>query len=950
MSGLGFGVLFEEPLWLLAFPAAAALLAWAWRLRRVRIAPARARAVQVLRLAALACLALALAGLTWWRRTDRLTVVFAVDRSRSVSQEGRAEIDRLLREAAGALPPGDRAGVIAFGGDAMVDTPPAVRWEGGEVLARPDADATDLEGALRLALGLFPPGHERRLVLLTDGVETRGSLEDGLLGLADPPDVVWKPLAAAEGPEVLVERIVAPDIVQEGQPHRVRVVVRSSRPTEAVLRVFRGATPVAASNVQLEPGRANVFAFEQDASAGSGVALYRARIEAVEDGSPRNNRASALTRIRGRPRVLLLDEDPEALRPLALALRDAGMQVERAGPEALPADALGMAGLDALLLSDVPSPAFSDGQLEGIRTWVEAFGGGLLMTGGPGSFGPGGYWHTPVEEVLPVDMEVKDRTYFPSLGIVLAIDKSGSMAGMARAAKIEVAKRAAAEVARNLQPMDQLGVIAFDSAAKWVVPLTTGDQVETIIGQIGTLRAGGGTDGYPALVEAHEALREADVRVTHVLLLTDGQMPERDYGALLAEMERDRITVSTVAVGTDADNYTLHWIAEHGGGRFYEARDIDRLPRIFLREAFHVARSWILEEPFTPVRRGSHPALTGLPLEATPPLLGYVAASEKPAARHPLGTPKGDPLLSLWRTGLGKSVAFTSDPKGRWGAAWLGWSGYAPFWSRIVRWSLRDDDPDRIQASARVEGGRLHVAADVYDEVGGFANGAEMTALVVGPDGERHEIGLRQTGPGRYEAHTDAGEPGPYLTAVLRRDAPGGARGATAAAVAPYSDEFRTLGRTASGLERLVEAGRAEIYRDLESLYRHRGEGGRIRWPLWPWLLAAAAALLVLEVAARKLRDPRIWWRERRRLAAEARPAPSALAGLRRARDRADRRMQPASPSAERSAEPGAAARETEKPPPAETKPRREEKKKEDDTQEPASTTSRLLDAKRRRK
>ena len=50
------------------------------------------------------------------------------------------------------------------------------------------------------------------------------------------------------------------------------------------------------------------------------------------------------------------------------------------------------------------------------------------MLGGEESFGLGGYYRTPIEEALPVTMEVKQKLEIPSLAVVLSIDRSGSMA------------------------------------------------------------------------------------------------------------------------------------------------------------------------------------------------------------------------------------------------------------------------------------------------------------------------------------------------------------------------------------------------------------------------------------------------------------------------------------------------------------------------------------------
>jgi len=571
-----------------------------------------------------------------------------------------------LDEATRHLPEEDRVGVVVFGEEAMVESHPREHWETGGLLSRPGGQATDLEAAVRLARGLFPTGHEARLVLLTDGLETRGSIENAVAGGTEDLDVVWMPLGGENRPEVIVESVSAPERVSEGQPHKVRVLIRASAETEATLRVFQGASLISASRVHLAPGRGNLFSVEREAPDRSGPLLYTAEVEVAGDDTVENNRAAAVVRVEGRPHVLLLDTNPDSVRPLRRALERADVTVVNGTPAALPADLMGMTAYDAIVLADAPATDFSPGQLVSLASYVDAAGGGLVMIGGPDSFGPGGYWKSPVEQALPVDMDVEDRRHYPSSGLVLCIDKSGSMAGSRMAQKIDVAKTAAAEVAMQLTPLDRVGVIGFDAAAKWVVPMTPGGDAGSVISKLATLRAGGGTDAYPAMELAMEALDGLNVRVKHVILLTDGQLSARDHEGLASAMAGAGISVSTVAVGPDADLYTLERIAKLGGGEFYLAADVQRVPRIFLREAFKISRAWLIEEPFQPVSQLDHAVLAGLDLSRTPPLEGYVATTARPAAQHLLSTPKGDPLLSIWRYGLGKSAAFTSDAKGRW--------------------------------------------------------------------------------------------------------------------------------------------------------------------------------------------------------------------------------------------------------------------------------------------
>lgn len=933
------GITLAEPGWLLLLPLALLAAFSAARGTRVRLGR-RAGLVRAARFLLLIGLVLALAEPLGRHREDRLTVIFAVDVSRSVGPEGREYVGRYLEAAAERLPDGDRAGVIVVGEEARVEEHPREGWRAGELLTEIGENGSDLAAAIRLSRGLFPAGHEKRLVLLTDGMETRGSLEDAILGADDPIDLVWVPVRGARQTEALVESISAPANLTEGQPHRVRVLIRSTMETGGILRLYRGDTLISSSRVRLRPGDGNLFSMELEAPFDSGPLLYRAELEAEGDGATENNSAATVVRVEGRPRVLAIDTDPNALQPLARALTAADMAVTRGGPASLPGDLVGMAAYDAIILSDSPATDYSDGQLESLGTYVHTVGGGLVMIGGPGSFGPGGYWKTAVEKVLPVELDVKDRRNYPTLGLVLCIDKSGSMAGARAVRKIDIAKAAAAEVATEMTPMDRIGVIAFDAAAKWVVPMTEGGDAGKVLSGLGTVRAGGGTDAYPAMELALETLREEEVRVKHVILLTDGQLAGRDHEGLASRMASRGISVSTLGIGTDADPYTLERIARSGTGEFYMARDISRVPRIFLREAFRVSRSWIEEEPFQPVLQSTHPALAEIAPGGTPPLEGYVVTSRRAGAQHLLATPKDDPLLSVWRHGLGKAAAFTSDAKGRWGRSWVQWEGYRPFWMQLVRWTSRDEErAGRLQAIANVSEGRLVISADLHASDGAFINGARPHAVVAGPDGARQEIGLEQVGPGRYRGEVDAGEPGVYMAAVV--DGPSDA-GTTTTTVLPYSSEFRDLDRAPDAMERLVAGRHARIEAEAEGIFRHTGGGGEVRWPLAPYLLALSAFFLLTEVAARKLqvRFPIPAFLAR---AGRTESEPS-LVRLRGARRRVQDKYAAEADPEEQASPPGEAAAVAAGPSIRRRKPAGAVADRS------ADTTSRLLKAKRRRR
>ena len=809
-----------------------------------------------LRLALVLLLVLALAGVGAQARTDGLSVVFLVDRSDSIGVGERAALDEAVREAISEIGEGEEAGVVVFGADALVDRPMLPSAQPPDLNSAPQTSYSDLGEAVRLGLAMLSSDTARRLVLLSDGRENLGDVEAAArlsAAYGVPVDVVS--LATGGGPEVWVEGLHAPATVRRGERVSLEVSVTSSTDTTATLILLQDNAPLTTQEVRLSRG-ANHFA-QSLAPAVPGFHTYSVEVVPAPGSDTRgeNNRYGAYSSVLGPTRLLMVEGvagEGEALRRALGPSSDVTTVV----PSQMPALS-SLAGYDGVVLVNVPASAFAPSALADLQVVVRDLGRGLVVVGGDRSYAAGGYFRTPLEAMLPLDLNLPSKLEIPSVGMALVIDRSGSMdaphAGSSGVKKIDLAKEAAYRAVAQLSERDYVGVITFDSAADWVIELQALGDPARFKERIGSIGSGGGTNIYAGLAPAVDALAASKAKSRHIVLLTDGVSEGGDYTGLLAKMKASNITLSTVAVGQDADTVLLQTLAAGGGGRYYYTEDGNALPEIFAGESHFATRSYIIERPLSPRRTSPSPILDGL--GELPVLQGYVGTSPRPGGEVALVSDAGDPLLAQWQYGLGRVVAWTSDAKGQWARDWIAWDGFARFWAQTARWSTGSESAGALQPSVEVEGGEGVVTVEAVAPDGSALNSLSVDAVVVGPGAVTATVSLRQTGAGRYEGSFPTKEEGAYLVRVLAEGEGVGKASRTLGVVVPYSPEYRggesdsgLLGRIAS-----LTGGRELTLDELGAAFDHNLPPATRQIALWPWLLLLATLLLPLDVGVRRL-------------------------------------------------------------------------------------------------
>ncbi len=844
------------------------LLAWAQRGSLAEMTRAQRRVCFALRTLLLLLLVLALAGLRWLVPSHELAVVFAIDHSASVSAAAQQQARQFVESSLAAKGTSDDAGVIGFAEKPALWQAPAPNLKLPEQWPElAERKGTDLGGALDFASAIFPAGKARRVVLLTDGNDTADTGAAAARRLAAQGiELLTVPLHNESTPEVLVEKVEVPRQLKAGEPFDLVARIRSNVVTTAKVKLYQNQFLLGERDIEIKKG-AQDLPWPNLKADGSFIS-YELEIIPALDTVAENNRASATASLRGEPRVLLVDSEETNGRALADVLRREKITVETRGLTGLPKTIEDLQQFDLFMLSDVSALNLGREQMDLYRRWVQDFGGGFVMIGGENSYGVGGYYRTPIEQMLPVRMEHDDRQDTPTVAMLVVLDRSGSMTAMVGSqTKISLADQGAVFAMNALQPKDQFGVVAVDVRPHTIVPLSQITAKGAAEQKIMSITAGGGGIYiYTSLAEAFQQLRDVSARVKHLLLFSDAADAEEKFAGemgdsartggtsfdLAAAMLAAKITTSVVGLGTEQDKDTafLRQLAERGNGRFYLTDDATTLPQIFSTETMKVAQSSLIEEPFLAVAGAKSPITAGLDWAQSPLLLGYNATKPKPTADLLLSTERGEPLFATWRYGLGQAAAFTSDAKSRWAAEWLTWPGYGKFWTQVVRGLMRKSDQSSFQVTTSETGNRLELTIDAIKPDGTFRNQMPVKVNMRAPDGTTATQTAEQDGPGNYRATFDLPAEGTSIFSVSSPDLPDG--GYVFGHTRSYPREFLQTETNETFLRTLASIGHGKFAPDPKEVFTPPMAATHQHREMTNDFLIAALLLLPLDIWLRR--------------------------------------------------------------------------------------------------
>ena len=728
-----------------------------------------------LRALVLVLLILALAEIQLVRTSDRLTVIYLLDQSLSIPAEQRQTMVQYVNRAIAQQRDGqDRAGVIVFGRDPAIEVPPFdddVRIP-REIESPIDPDYTNLAAAMRLAEASFPEDASKRIVVISDGNQNLGDAVEQARSLIDAGiGIDVRPVYYHARSDISVEKLAVPTNIRKGEPFDLRIVVNNTaQPTAKDLGNVSGRLivyertsdqPIVISeqHLTLAPGR-HVFTVRREIQQPD-FYTYEAQFVAdrpEDDALRQNNRATTFAHVRGSGQVLLIEDHEHRGEHQVLVerLRESNLEVTvRASDESFSSLAE-LQPYDAVLLANVPREDFTDAQIEMLVRNTQQMGCGLLMLGGPNSFGAGGWVNTEVEKAMPVDFEIKAAKVMPRGALAMIMHASEIANGN------HWQKVVAQEALKALGSQDYCGVLHWNGTDQWLWNpglLPIGDGRDKMLARIARMTPSDMPEFGPSMEMVRKGFAQlGDAAVKHMIIISDGD-PSPPSPKILNGLVAGKITVSTVAVGAHgpANSQLLQQIATATGGKYYQANSPNALPRIFQREARRVARPLIFEHPpgFQPRVSFVNEIVSGLQKQL-PPITGYVLTTVK---QHPLveveiisPRPAGgehNTILATWTYGLGRTVAFTTDAGARWAKDWTGWDGYEKLFSQMVRWSMRPTgDTGSFTISTEVKDGEGRVVVTALDKQDEFLNFLNLSGTVLDPDMKAKDVIVKQVRPG----------------------------------------------------------------------------------------------------------------------------------------------------------------------------------------------------------
>lgn len=779
------------------------------------------------------------------RSAEKTTTIFALDMSSSVSLNMEETIDK-INKAFNKKDAKDIVGSVAFGERAVINSYPSEEVSYFDFNSYVNSSHTNISDGLTLGSTIIDEKTKKRIVLISDGNENIGDAQKSarsLSALSIPVDVYYT--ASDITDEAQITSVNVPKAINKNSGYQIDVNIYSLSENSGNLLIYRNDKLIVKEEIELKEGE-NRLVFS-DVMEDGGNIIYRAELAPLKDAIYENNTSYAYSYVEDMARVLILSKDGSG-DEITSIIENSRVYYDVYDSMEIPEDIESLNMYDSIVLADISledMPEGADGVLE---AYVKS-GGGLVVTGGENSFALGGYYGTKIEEALPVSMELEDEGKLPNQGMILVLDRSGSMSGGAYGiSKLELAKEAAIRSVDALSEKDYFGVIAFDTQNIWVSDYNIlGSKKEDVKNKIANISPGGGTSILPAVTEAYNVLKNSDTKLKHIILLTDGQDDGRGYNEIINKMKAEGITLSAVSVGQDSDKVLLKRLAEDSGGRYYYSDEFTDLPKIFTKETFMAGKKYINDEEFYPIIGSGGSILQGI--SELPSIGGFINSTGKPRADVILYAKDKAPLLASWQYGLGRSIAYLSDYNGHWSSKLINTDEGVRLFRNMMSYALRKQVGSDITVAVEPMGDKSRILVGLPY----LSEEKTIEAKIISPDMTQTDAQLKIVSPGKYEGEIPVSDTGAYimnLETLVNQEEGVIVTGFNI----PYSPEYdiRNIAQGKAKLMKIAELTGGRFIENMDDVFEPLPQRVYESYNIGGIILILAIILLLMDIASRR--------------------------------------------------------------------------------------------------
>lgn len=846
--------MFTEPHWLLLlFPGL-------WAVFALRM---RSRKIMALRILTVVLVILALAGMQLRLPGREGMLVVVADRSLSMPADSDSRISETLSLLRRQMPGNAKLGVLSFADEVRVDMPPG-RGSFSGFSSTINPEASNLSEAVERALSLIPGDLAARIIVVSDGLWSgKDPIPAAFKAAARGVPIDYRELGRDTANDLAVSRFEVPGLLEPGENFMIAAEIFAPVEQTAAIELLCAGQTIASVSRRLRRGN-NSVTFRHSSGEAS-VLKYHLRVTGShgKDPVPENNIAGALAEVRGRMPLLLVSENPDS--PLAGLLKRQQQRVELISPVEIRWSLEFLAGYSAVIIEDVSANRLGMHGMQVLAAWVKHLGGGLLLTGGRNSYGNGGYYQSVLEPILPVSLELRSEHRKLALALVLALDRSGSMAAPAQGdrTKMDLANIAAANTIDLLSPLDEFGLLAVDTEPHVITdlqPLTNKEAVRNKVLRVESM--GGGIYVEVGLSKACEMLMQSKAKTRHIILFADASDSEQpgQYWVLLDKAGKAGITCSVIGLGreNDSDANLLKKIAAEGKGRIFFTNDPGELPRLFTQDTFVAARSTFLDEVTAVATTDAISVFVGKPLPVSSQVGAYNLCYARPEAQVAMKTldENSAPMIAGWQQGLGRVACYMGVVDDTLGQPFLRSAQASEILVGLCLWAAADDRQsiENMPVTQSMQNGQwqatLHLDPEREREI--FKENPQVTVLrsFAGNEPVSEQLTMNWETADSLSASLQLRG---NETVVSMVEAGGNRRLRLYPVCLPYSQEYRPR-HLDSGSQALREiaaiTGGVELI-DLSQAWQSMPSTVQFR-SISDWLLLMALLLMFLEIAERR--------------------------------------------------------------------------------------------------